>query len=135
MQHVEEAGVHSGDSACVIPAMSLGDEMLRQVEEATRAIALGLGVVGLINIQFAVHGDSEDLYVIEANPRASRTVPFVSKAIGVSLAKVACRVMLGERLADMAVDIAAARRGTSRSRRRCCRSAASLAPTRCSGRR
>ncbi|MEA2366880.1 MAG: carbamoyl-phosphate synthase large subunit, partial [Thermoleophilaceae bacterium] len=105
MQHVEEAGVHSGDSACVIPAMSLGPEMLRQVEEASRAIALGLGVIGLINIQFAVHGDSEELYVIEANPRASRTVPFVSKAIGVSLAKVACRLMLGERLRDMELEI------------------------------
>ena len=105
MQHVEEAGVHSGDSACVIPAMSLGDEMLRHVDEATRAIALALGVIGLINIQFAVHGDSEELYVIEANPRASRTVPFVSKAIGVSLAKVACRLMLGERLRDMGLDI------------------------------
>jgi carbamoyl-phosphate synthase large subunit len=105
MQHVEEAGVHSGDSACVIPAMSLGDEMLGHVEEASRAIALALGVVGLINIQFAVHGDSEELYVIEANPRASRTVPFVSKAIGISLAKVACRLMLGERLADMELDI------------------------------
>ncbi|HEY1357894.1 MAG TPA: carbamoyl-phosphate synthase large subunit, partial [Thermoleophilaceae bacterium] len=100
MQHVEEAGVHSGDSACVIPAMSLGPEMIRQVEEASRAIALRLGVVGLINIQFAVYGD-EELYVIEANPRASRTVPFVSKAIGVPLAKIACRLMLGERLADM----------------------------------
>jgi carbamoyl-phosphate synthase large subunit len=105
MQHVEEAGVHSGDSACVIPAMSLGDEMLRHVEEASRSIALALGVVGLINIQFAVHGDSEELYVIEANPRASRTVPFVSKAIGVSLAKLACRLMLGERLRDMELDI------------------------------
>src|SRR5215213_4537794 len=105
MQHVEEAGVHSGDSACVIPAMSLGDEMMGHVEDATRAIALALGVVGLINIQFAVHGDSEELYVIEANPRASRTVPFVSKAIGVSLAKVACRLMLSERLADMGLAI------------------------------
>src|SRR5215218_9626029 len=105
MQHVEEAGVHSGDSACVIPAMSLGPEMLAHVEEASRAIALALGVVGLINIQFAVHGDSEELYVIEANPRASRTVPFVSKAIGVSLAKVACRLMLGERLGDMRLKI------------------------------
>jgi carbamoyl-phosphate synthase large subunit len=100
MQHVEEAGVHSGDSACVIPAMSLGPEMLRQVERATEAIALRLGVVGLINIQFAVSGD-EELCVIEANPRASRTVPFVSKAIGLPLAKVACRLMLGERLRDM----------------------------------
>ena len=100
MQHVEEAGVHSGDSACVIPAMSLGPAMMRQVEEATRAIALRLGVIGLINIQFAVFGD-EELYVIEANPRASRTVPFVSKATGLPLAKVACRLMLGERLRDL----------------------------------
>ncbi len=100
MQHVEEAGVHSGDSACVIPAMSLGPSMMRQVEEATRAIALRLGVIGLINIQFAVFGD-EELYVIEANPRASRTVPFVSKATGLPLAKVACRLMLGERLRDL----------------------------------
>jgi carbamoyl-phosphate synthase large subunit len=100
MQHVEEAGVHSGDSACVIPAMSLGPDMLAQVERATEQIALSLGVIGLINIQFAVYGDDE-LYVIEANPRASRTVPFVSKAVGVPLAKVACRLMLGERLADM----------------------------------
>ncbi|MDQ3434730.1 MAG: carbamoyl-phosphate synthase large subunit [Actinomycetota bacterium] len=100
MQHVEEAGVHSGDSACVIPAMSLGPEMLAQVEAATTKIALALGVIGLLNIQFAVYGDDE-LYVIEANPRASRTVPFVSKATGVALAKVACRLMLGERLADL----------------------------------
>jgi carbamoyl-phosphate synthase large subunit len=100
MQHVEEAGVHSGDSACVIPSMSLGPDMLGQVEHATEQIALSLGVIGLINIQFAVAGDDE-LYVIEANPRASRTVPFVSKAVGVPLAKVACRLMLGERLADI----------------------------------
>jgi carbamoyl-phosphate synthase large subunit len=98
MQHVEEAGVHSGDSACVIPPMSLGEEMLEEIHETTRRIALELGVVGLINIQFAVTGG--DLYVLEANPRASRTVPFVSKAIGAPLAKIACRLMLGERLAD-----------------------------------
>ena len=104
MQHVEEAGVHSGDSACVIPAMSLGPEMLAQVERATEQIALRLGVVGLMNVQYAVYGDDE-LYVIEANPRASRTVPFVSKAVGVPLAKVACRLMLGERLADMDLDL------------------------------
>ena len=104
MQHVEEAGVHSGDSACVIPAMSLGPEMLAQVESATSLLALRLGVVGLINIQFAVHGDDE-LYVIEANPRASRTVPFVSKAVGLPLAKVACRLMLGERLAELAGEL------------------------------
>src|SRR5215216_6072820 len=112
MQHVEEAGVHSGDSACVIPAMSLGPEMLHHVEEATRALALGLGVVGLINIQFAVYGD-EELYVLEANPRASRTVPFVSKAIGVPLAKIACRLMLGERLGEMELDIPRAPRHVS----------------------
>jgi carbamoyl-phosphate synthase large subunit len=102
MQHVEEAGIHSGDSACVIPAMSLGPEMLAQVEEATKKLALRLGVVGLINVQYAIAGGSdEDLYVIEANPRASRTVPFVSKAVGVPLAKIACRLMLGEKLRDM----------------------------------
>jgi carbamoyl-phosphate synthase large subunit len=112
MQHVEEAGVHSGDSACVIPAMSLGLEMLEQVERATEAIALRLGVVGLINIQFAVYGD-EELYVIEANPRASRTVPFVSKAIGVPLAKLACRLMLGESLADVGFEGAPAPRHVS----------------------
>jgi carbamoyl-phosphate synthase large subunit len=112
MQHVEEAGVHSGDSACVIPAMSLGPEMLAQVRRATEAIALRLGVIGLINIQYAVYGD-EELYVIEANPRASRTVPFVSKAIGVPLAKIACRLMLGERLDEMALDIPSAPRHVS----------------------
>jgi carbamoyl-phosphate synthase large subunit len=106
MQHVEEAGIHSGDSACVIPAMSLGPEMLAQVAGATEKIALALGVIGLLNIQFAVYGDDE-LYVIEANPRASRTVPFVSKATGVPLAKMACRLMLGERLADLDLDLPA----------------------------
>ena len=98
MQHVEEAGVHSGDSACVLPPMSLGEEMLEEIRETTRKIALELGVVGLINIQYAVAGGR--LYVIEANPRASRTVPFVSKATGVPLAKVACRLMLGEALSE-----------------------------------
>jgi carbamoyl-phosphate synthase large subunit len=108
MQHVEEAGIHSGDSACVIPAMSLGPDMERQVEDATRQLALRLGVIGLINVQFAISGGSdEELYVIEANPRASRTVPFVSKAVGVPLAKVACRLMLGEKLADMDLDLPA----------------------------
>ena len=77
MQHVEEAGIHSGDSACVLPPHSLGAEMLEEIRQATRDLALALGVVGLINIQFGVYGD--DLYVIEANPRASRTVPFVSQ--------------------------------------------------------
>ena len=98
MQHVEEAGVHSGDSACVIPPMSLGEEMLEEIRETTRKIALELGVIGLINVQYAVAEGG--LFVIEANPRASRTVPFVSKAIGTPLAKIACRLMLGESLAD-----------------------------------
>src|SRR5439155_2679605 len=111
MQHVEEAGVHSGDSACVLPPMSLGNEMLRQVEEATEKLALRLGVVGLINVQFAVGGD-EELYVIEANPRASRTVPFVSKAVGVRLAKLACRLLLGERIADLEAALSPLRRGS-----------------------
>ena len=99
MQHVEEAGIHSGDSACVLPPHSLGGEMLAEIRTQTRAIALGLGVVGLLNVQFAVHGD--ELYVIEANPRASRTVPFVSKATGIPLAKMACRIMLGARMAEL----------------------------------
>src|SRR4051812_121818 len=99
MQHVEEAGIHSGDSACVLPPHSLGLDMLDQIRATTRELALGLGVVGLCNVQYAVHGG--ELYVIEANPRASRTVPFVSKAIGVPLAKMACRLMLGEKLGDL----------------------------------
>jgi carbamoyl-phosphate synthase large subunit len=99
MQHVEEAGIHSGDSACVLPPHSLGLDMLEQIRAATRGIALGLGVVGLCNVQYAVLGG--ELYVIEANPRASRTVPFVSKAIGVPLAKMACRLMLGEKVSDL----------------------------------
>ncbi len=98
MQHVEEAGVHSGDSACVLPPHSLGEEMLERIRSATRELALAIGVVGLMNVQYAVHAG--ELYVIEANPRASRTVPFVSKAVGVPLAKLACRIMLGERIAD-----------------------------------
>jgi len=99
MQHVEEAGVHSGDSACVLPPHSLGADMLDQIRAATRDIALGVGVVGLLNVQYAVHDGR--LHVIEANPRASRTIPFVSKAVGLPLAKLACRVMLGERIAAL----------------------------------
>jgi carbamoyl-phosphate synthase large subunit len=100
MQHVEEAGIHSGDSACVLPPHALGEEMLARIREQTEGIALALGVVGLLNVQFAIHGQS-GLHVIEANPRASRTVPFVSKAIGLPLAKLACRVMLGEPIAAL----------------------------------
>jgi carbamoyl-phosphate synthase large subunit len=100
MQHVEEAGIHSGDSACVLPPHTLGEETLTLIREQTAGIARALGVVGLLNVQFALHGQ-EGLNVLEANPRASRTVPFVSKAIGIPLARMACRVMLGERLADL----------------------------------
>jgi carbamoyl-phosphate synthase large subunit len=100
MQHVEEAGVHSGDSACALPPHTLGAENLEQIREQTAGIARALGVIGLLNVQFAIHGQ-EGLHVLEANPRASRTVPFVSKAIGVPLARMACRVMLGERIADL----------------------------------
>jgi carbamoyl-phosphate synthase large subunit len=99
MQHVEEAGIHSGDSACVLPPHSIGGDMLDLIREQTAGIALRLGVVGLLNVQFAIQ--RERLFVIEANPRASRTVPFVSKAIGLPLARLACRLMLGERIADL----------------------------------
>jgi carbamoyl-phosphate synthase large subunit len=99
MQHVEEAGIHSGDSACVLPPHTLGNEMLAEIRSQTEGIARALKVVGLLNVQFAIRADT--LYVIEANPRASRTVPFVSKAIGLPVAKLACRVLLGECLADL----------------------------------
>ncbi|MFC2057443.1 carbamoyl-phosphate synthase large subunit [Campylobacterota bacterium] len=92
MQHIEEAGIHSGDSACSLPAVSISEELQDEVKEQTARIALGLGVVGLMNIQYAIH--KGNIYLIEVNPRASRTVPFVSKATGVPLAKVATRVML-----------------------------------------
>jgi carbamoyl-phosphate synthase large subunit len=91
MQHIEEAGIHSGDSACSLPTVSISDKLVKDVENQTKAIALGLGVKGLLNIQYAIYKD--EVYLIEVNPRASRTVPFVSKATGVPLAKVATRVM------------------------------------------
>ncbi|QOY54047.1 carbamoyl-phosphate synthase large subunit [Candidatus Sulfurimonas marisnigri] len=96
MQHIEEAGIHSGDSACSLPPVNLSPEMIEKVEQQTKVIALGLGVVGLMNVQYAIYKD--DIYLIEVNPRASRTVPFVSKATGMPLAKVATRVMVGETL-------------------------------------
>ncbi|HLR94256.1 MAG TPA: carbamoyl-phosphate synthase large subunit [Jiangellaceae bacterium] len=99
MEHIEEAGVHSGDSASVLPPTTLGREDLVRIRESTAAIAAGVGVRGLLNVQYALSGDV--LYVLEANPRASRTVPFVSKATGVALAKVAARVMLGTSLAAL----------------------------------
>ncbi len=99
MEHVEEAGVHSGDSACAIPPPTLPSWVVEVIESYTAAIAKRLDVRGLINVQFAVIGTT--VYVIEANPRASRTVPFVAKATGVPLAKVATRVMLGATLAEL----------------------------------
>ena len=92
MQHIEEAGIHSGDSACSLPTFSISDRLVEEIKEQTASIALGLGVVGLMNIQYAIFED--EIYLIEVNPRASRTVPFVSKATGVPLAKVATRVMI-----------------------------------------
>jgi carbamoyl-phosphate synthase large subunit len=99
MEHIEEAGVHSGDSSCLIPPATLSDEELDRIETITRLIARGLGVRGLINLQLAVK--DERIWVLEANPRASRTVPFVSKATGVPLAKVATHVLMGRSLADL----------------------------------
>ncbi|HQS67627.1 MAG TPA: carbamoyl-phosphate synthase large subunit [Sulfuricurvum sp.] len=96
MQHIEEAGIHSGDSACSLPPVGLSDELKAQVEQQTKEIALGLGVIGLLNIQYAIY--QNEIYIIEVNPRASRTVPFVSKATGMPLAKIATRVMLGDTL-------------------------------------
>ena len=99
MQHIEEAGIHSGDSACVLPPYLLSDDHIAQMKDYTRAFAEALDVRGLINVQYAVH--EGQTYVLEVNPRASRTVPFVSKATGIPLARVAARVLAGERLADM----------------------------------
>jgi carbamoyl-phosphate synthase large subunit len=102
MEHIEEAGIHSGDSACVLPAMTISAPQLQAIREATLKIAEGVGVRGLINIQFALAADQ--LYVLEANPRASRTVPFVSKATGVPLAKAAARISVGESVAQLRED-------------------------------
>jgi carbamoyl-phosphate synthase large subunit len=99
MQHVEEAGVHSGDSSCVLPAVSLNAETCAAVEETVRRLAPALGVVGLLNVQLALHEGR--LYVLEANPRASRTVPFASKAIGVNLVEAACRLAAGAKLSEL----------------------------------
>ncbi|MFN3232798.1 MAG: carbamoyl-phosphate synthase large subunit [Alphaproteobacteria bacterium] len=100
MEHIEEAGVHSGDSACSLPPYSLADHVIDDIKRQTEALAKALGVVGLMNVQFAVQG--EDIYILEVNPRASRTVPFVAKAVGSPIAKIAARVMAGEKLADLA---------------------------------
>jgi len=99
MEQIEEAGVHSGDSACVLPAVSLSGGAIERIESAAARLVKAMGAVGLVNIQLAIQGDT--LYVLEANPRASRTVPFVSKAIGVPLAKLAAKIMAGRSLREL----------------------------------
>lgn len=99
MEHIEEAGIHSGDSACVIPPQSLSKDVLETIKDYTTKLALELKVIGLMNIQYAVK--TNKVYIIEANPRASRTVPFVSKAMGVPLAKIAAKLMIGYKLKDL----------------------------------
>jgi carbamoyl-phosphate synthase large subunit len=99
MEHIEEAGIHSGDSSCTLPPVTLSDSQIQRVREATHQIAIGVGVKGLLNVQFAIAADV--LYVLEANPRASRTVPFVSKALGITLAKAAALVMVGQSIKEL----------------------------------
>ena len=132
MEHIEEAGIHSGDSACALPPITLGTGDIDRIRESTEAIARGVGVRGLLNVQYALAADV--LYVLEANPRASRTVPFVSKATAVPLAKAAARIMLGATIAQLRAEgllPATGDGGTlpptrrSRSRRSCCRSTGS----------
>jgi carbamoyl-phosphate synthase large subunit len=102
MQHIEEAGIHSGDSSCVLPAVDLSDDVLHTIREYTRKLAMALNVRGLVNIQFAIQRGR--VFVIEVNPRASRTVPYVSKATGIPLAKVASRIMVGRKLKELLPD-------------------------------
>jgi carbamoyl-phosphate synthase large subunit len=99
MEHIEEAGIHSGDSSCTLPPVTMSDAQIARVREATLKIAQGIGVRGLLNVQFALAADV--LYVLEANPRASRTVPFVSKALGITLAKAASLVMVGKSISEL----------------------------------
>ncbi|MBE9520318.1 MAG: carbamoyl-phosphate synthase large subunit [Proteobacteria bacterium] len=99
MEHIEEAGIHSGDSACVLPPHTLSSEMIEEIKDASKAMAMELKVIGLMNVQFAVKDN--ELYILEVNPRASRTIPFVSKATGVPLAKMATKVMMGMKLAEL----------------------------------
>jgi carbamoyl-phosphate synthase large subunit len=113
MEHIEEAGIHSGDSACALPPVTLGRQDIESVRTATEAIAHGIGVVGLLNVQYALKDDV--LYVLEANPRASRTVPFVSKATAVPLAKACARIMLGASIAQLRDEGALARNGDGAS--------------------
>ena len=126
MEHIEEAGVHSGDSACAIPPHSLKPDTIAEIERQTVALARGLGVRGLMNVQYAVQ--KGEIYVLEVNPRASRTVPFVAKAIGMPVAALAARVMAGETLARSSSPVRNC--AISRSRKRCCPSRAFPASTR-----
>ena len=103
MEHIEEAGIHSGDSACSLPPYSLPDDIVEEIRRQADALARGLSVVGLMNVQFAVRQD--EIFILEVNPRASRTVPFVAKAIGIPIAKLAARVMAGEKLADFDLNL------------------------------
>ncbi|MEM9683110.1 MAG: carbamoyl-phosphate synthase large subunit, partial [Pseudomonadota bacterium] len=105
MEHIEEAGIHSGDSACSLPPYSLGPEVIAEIERQTKALGRALNVVGLMNVQYAVKDG--DVYLIEVNPRGSRTVPFVAKATGVPIAKIAARVMAGEKLSDFKLEMEA----------------------------
>src|ERR1700730_14179202 len=102
MKHIEKAGIHSGDSACSLPPYTLAPATVTQLKAETEAMAKALGVIGLMNVQYAIKGDL--IYVLEVNPRASRTVPFVAKATGVAVAKIGARVMAGARLADFHLD-------------------------------
>ena len=103
MEHIEEAGIHSGDSACCLPPYSLGAETVEAIKTQARALARELGVRGLMNVQFAVPRDGRGIFILEVNPRASRTVPFVSKVTGVPLAKVAARIAVGKTLKEMGI--------------------------------
>jgi len=102
MEHIEEAGVHSGDSACSLPPYSIKEEVIEKIKSQTQALALELNVLGIINIQFAVKDDL--VYVLEVNPRGSRTIPFVSKAVGIPLAKIASKVIAGRKLKELNID-------------------------------
>ena len=99
MEHLEEAGIHSGDSTCFIPTQNVSQEILDQVEEWTRIIGLELGVIGCFNIQYAIKND--ELFVLEVNPRGSRTFPFVAKSTGIPLARIAARLTMGDLLSDL----------------------------------
>ncbi len=137
MEHIEEAGVHSGDSACAIPPFSLTQPVLQEIREATSKLAMKLNVIGLMNIQFAVkqEEDGPALYVLEVNPRASRTAPFVAKATGVPVANIATKVMTGMKLRELGRDQRSNSHVTCRSKRACFHSASLLAWTSCWGRR